>query len=255
MTRRMFPNDPPLITFTKDFRQLVHGDVLPGRTVTLIYDAERLPDERSEEQGRKAWTIRAFYKFLEHGEVRATDLWSETGAILTKVGNDPGEGTMMICRVDLPQDADHLTVWFLNTGKSGAQFWDSNFGRNYIFRFVVEDLHIHFAEVFHDPHDPLSWFRIEVLASPEISDLAVLYRIMNQPSAVLEEDVRLPLTPGPPDSEGRCKWSASTPVPENAVVRFTLAYNTYGNPHADTNSGNGYLTWIGAEPNPQAGVV
>lgn len=256
MTRRMFPNDPPQITFTKDYRQLVHGDLLPGRTVKLIYDADRLPYERSEEQGQKAWTVKAFYKFVEQGEVRATDLWSESGVVLTKVTNDPGEGTMMICDIDLPPDADHLTVWFLNTGKSGAQFWDSNFGKNYIFRFVVEDLHIDLAEVVHDPKDPLSWFRIEMLASSEVSGLAVLYRIMNDPSAVREEDTRLPLIPtGPPDSEGKCKWSATAPVPENAVVRFTLAYDSYENPHADTNSGKGYLTWIGAERNPQAGVV
>lgn len=256
MTRRMFPNDPPQITFTKDFRQLIHGDLLPGRTVTLLYDAERLPLERSEEQGQKAWTIKGFYRFTEQGEARATDMWSETGAILTKVSDDTGEGTMMICRIDLPPDADHLTVWFLNTGKSGAQYWDSNSGRNYVFRFVVEDLLIDSVEVVHDPKDPMSWFRIEVKASQEVSGLGVLYRIMNDPAAVREVDTLLPLTPaGPPDSEGKCKWSGSAPVPENAVVRFTMAYNSYGNPHADTNNGKGYLTWIGSKPDPQAGVL
>jgi hypothetical protein len=256
MTRRMFPNDPPSILFTRDFRQLLHGDILPGRTVTLVYDAERLPHERSEEQGQKAWTIRAFYKFLEQGDVHSTDLWSESGTVRTKVTNDPGEGTMMIGRINLPPDADHLTVWFLNTGKSGAEFWDSNVSRNYVFRFVTEDLRIEFAQVVPDANDPLNWFRIEVLATDEVSDLAVLYRIMNDPSAVRELDVRLPLdAQGSSDFAGDRRWSGSAPVPEHAVVRFTLAYTSYGNPHADTNSGKGYLTWPGAQSNPQAGVV
>ena len=52
--RRMFPNDPPSITFTKDHRQLVHGDLLPGREVTIVFDAERLPNERSQDHGKKA---------------------------------------------------------------------------------------------------------------------------------------------------------------------------------------------------------
>lgn len=251
----MFPNDPPQITFTKDYRLLVHGHLLPGRTVRLSYDAERLPNERSEEQGQKAWTIKAFYKFQDQGEVHATDLWSETGTILTKTGDEPGEGTMMVGTIDLPLDAGNLVLWFLNTGKSGAQFWDSNNGRNYVFRFVVEDLDITSVEVVHDAHDPLSWFRIEVAATPEVNDPAVLYRIMNDPSAPRDVDHRLPLTAGPTDSAGKRRWSGTASVPEGAVVRFTLAFTAHGDPHADTNSGNGYLTWAGAQRNTEAGVL
>ncbi|HLK66128.1 MAG TPA: DUF6209 family protein [Bryobacteraceae bacterium] len=249
MIRRMFPNDPPRITFTKDFHQLVHGTLLPGRAVTIVYDADRLPHERSEYNGQKAWSIQAFYKFIENGEVRVAELWSETGTVLTKLSNDPGEGTMMMCRIDVPADADHLTIWFLNTGRSGADYWDSNYGANYIFRFVVEDLQLDFAEVAHGS------FRIELTASSEVSDLAVLYRIMNDPSAIREVDTRQPLTASEPDGAGNRRWSGSAAVPENAVVRFTLAYTAYGNPHADTNSGKGYLTWSGAKADPQAGVV
>jgi hypothetical protein len=251
----MFPNDPPSITFTKDFKQLVHGDLQPGKTVTLIYDAERLPNERSQEQEQKAWTIQVFYKFFEQGEVRATDLWSETGTVLGKMSNDPGEGTMMIGRIDLPPDADHLTVWFLNTGKSGAQYWDSNFGKNYVFRFVVDDLHIESVGVARDATSPMSWFEINILALPEVYDLAVIYRIMNDPAQSRSDD-RLALTPAAStDTQGKRNWSGRAPVPETAVVRFTLAYNAYGNPHADTNNGKGYLTWNGAVRNLEAGVL
>jgi hypothetical protein len=182
-------------------------------------------------------------------------MWTETGAIQTKMSNDTGEGTILVCRIEVPQYTDHLSIWFLNTGKSGAQYWDSNFGKNYIFRFVVEDLENEHVEIVHDPNGPLSWFNVEVTASPDVSDLAVLYRIMNDPAAS-QEDKRLPLTPeGPPDGAGKRKWKGSAPVPEKAVVRFTFAYNAYGNPHTDTNSGKGYLTWRGAERDTQAGVL
>jgi hypothetical protein len=254
--RRMFPNDPPSITFTKDHRQLVHGDLLPGREVTIVYDAERLPHERSQDHGRKAWTIRCFYKFVENGTVSSTDLWSETGKILSKISNEPGEGTMMLSRINIPDDADHLTLWFLNTGKSGAEYWDSNFGRNYIFRFVVEDINITDVGVEHDAKKPVSNFHIEVEASPEVDEVTVLYRIMNGPGSPKEQDIPLPLNmTGTPAPTQKRRWSGTTAVPEGAVVRFTVTYNSYGNPHADTNSGKGYLTWEGAKANREAGVI
>jgi hypothetical protein len=100
--RRMFSDDPPRLLFTKDFRHLLHGDLLPGREVTIVYDAERLPGEQSYVNGRCAWTVRCFYKFVEQGPVHSIDLWSETGEIRTKISNEPGEGTMMIGRIALP---------------------------------------------------------------------------------------------------------------------------------------------------------
>jgi hypothetical protein len=253
MTRRMFPNDPPRITFTKDFGVHVHGDLKPGRTVTLLYDAERLPHERSTHNGQKDWTIQACYKFEEQGRVRAMDLWSETGTILHKVSNEIGEGTMMTGRIDLPDDADHLTLWFLNTGGSGAIYWDSNYGRNYIFRFIVEDLHVESVEVVSDGKAPFSRFKIEMMALPEVTDLTVEYRIMND--RALQVDQKLPLVPGPLNDKGERPWSGQAAVPENAVVRFTLFYNAYDYSHTDTNSGNGYLTWTGATRNIEAGVL
>lgn len=255
MARRLFRDDRPTITFTRDFRQLVHGNLEPGKSVMIVYDAERLPNERSVDNGQKGWAIRALYKFTEQGEVHATDLWSETGEILTKVGYEPGEGTMMICSIDLPADADHLTLWFLNTGKSGAQFWDSNFGRNYIFRFVANDFHVTSVRVVRDTTKPISWFELQIVARPEIYDLIALYRIMNDPAQANTEQ-HLALTPSSSlNSEGLRPWSGRSTVPEKAVVQFIITYNAFGNAHSDTNSGKGYLTWPGAVRNIEAAVL
>jgi hypothetical protein len=251
----MFPNDPPRIVFTKDFRLLVHGDLGPGRTVTIIYDAERLAGQPPDEESSEDWTIKVFYKFQEEGQVHETELWSETGTILSKLTDEPGEGTMLQCSIDLPADADHLTIWFLKIDQSGAEHWDSNLGRNYTFRFVVEDLHVDSVGVAGGPESPVAEFHIAVSALPEVEDLAVLYSIMNNQSKGREER-RMPLVRSDSlDPGGKGKWSGSTAVPEKAVVRFTFSYNAYGNPHADTNSGKGYLTWTGAHTSAEAGVL
>jgi hypothetical protein len=149
-----------------------------------------------------------------------------------------------------------LTLWFLNTGASGAEYWDSNYGRNYVFRFTVEDVEIASVGVERQADAPMSRFQIEVSASPEVEDLSVLYRIMNDPAAPKGQDARLPLRREPsPDPARAQKWSASVPVPAGAVVRFALAYIAYGNPHTDSNNQRGYLTWAGAQPDREAGVV
>jgi hypothetical protein len=253
--RRMFAGDPPRITFTKDFRQLVHGDLRPGSVVTLVYDADRLPDERSEVEGRKAWTIRAYYQFSEQGQIGTIDLWSETGEVLTKRSTEVGEGTMMTGRITIPADAESLTIWFVNTGSSGAEYWDSHFGQNYQFRFVVEDLEIDSVAMTRDPKGEAAQFQISVTAESEVSELAATYRVMNHdaPTAPLH---RLPLAPleqrTPADKR---QWQGSAPVPPDAAVRFTLSYRIDGEIHTDTNSGYGYLTWPGAERNVEAGVL
>ncbi len=260
MTRRLFSNDPARIIFTKDFRVVVRGDLQAGRPAKILYDAARLPSERSEENGAKAWTIKAFYKFIEQGPVHEIDLQEGLGTMQTKMSNDTGEGTIMSCHITIPPGVDHVTLWFLNTGKSGAEYWDSNFGRNYIFRFMVDDFQVDSVEVVADPAKPLAWFRIETTAAPDVTGIEVEYRVVNQPAGVPVRELNPPrsltLTPvGSPDGSGKRKWSGSAPVPQNAVIKFSFQYTAWGNVHYDTNSGQDYTTWPGAKRDPQAGVL
>ena len=104
MIQRSFLNDPPKITFTKDRKEYVHGNLVPNREVTLWYDADRLPVERSSANGHPAWTIQAFYRFSDSGEIHQVDMWSEEGKIRTKYSNEAGEGTMLVCRLTIPDD-------------------------------------------------------------------------------------------------------------------------------------------------------
>jgi len=81
-----------------------------------------------------------------------------------------------------------------------------------------------------------------------------VYSIVNDPATAAAEKRRLLLKPAAElDDNGRRLWTAATPVPGAAVIRFELNYLAYGNPHADNNSGKGYLTWSGAKADPEAG--
>lgn len=252
MTRRLFSNDPPRIIFTKDFRVIVHGDLGPSRTAKVLYDSSRLPEECT--------TIKAFYKFVEAGRVHEVDLWTESGAIQTKMSLDTAEGNIRVCNINIPQGVDHVSLWFLGTEPSGAQSWDSNFGKNYIFRFMVEDFDVDVVEVKPDPTKPMAWFHAEVTAVPDVADISVVYSVVNeQPGTHAHEEhphEYLGLAAaGSPDASGKRKWSGSAPVPQNAVIKYSFLYTAWGNIHTDTNSSHGYVTWPGAKRDIQAGVL
>src|SRR5262249_12279609 len=148
----------------------------------------------------------------------------------------------------------HITLWFQNTGKSGAEYWDSRHGANYLFRFVAEDFHVDSVKVLSDPAKPLGWFHIDLTAAADVSAISVIYRVANDPAQ--PADVTLPLTAAPsPVPSGSRKWSGSAPVPPDAVVKFTFRYSAWGHEHTDTNNGSEYVTWKGAKPERLAGVL
>jgi len=63
MFRRTFEGNAPHITFTADWRETTFGNLVPGRTVQILYDPARLPQERSSYNGMPTWSITAYYQF------------------------------------------------------------------------------------------------------------------------------------------------------------------------------------------------
>lgn len=252
MTRRLFFNDPPRIVFKRDFSVLVRGDLHAGVSATVLYDVSRMLPGSSDNDPK----VTAFYKFVEQGPVHQVDLETGMGTIQTKMSNDTGEGNVIQCHIDIPSGVDHVTIWFRGRYASGAEQWDSNFGRNFIFRFMVEDFHVDKAEVVRDATKPIAWFRMDVTAAAEVTDIGVDYQVVNQSEGFQSRHEFLALSPaGIPDAEGGRKWSGSAPVPQNAVIKLTFRYHAWGNEHWDTNTGHGYTTWPGAERDPGAGVL
>src|SRR3954469_461018 len=140
MFRRTFADNAPHITFTKNWEQLPFGNLVPGSTVVIAYDPNRLPNERSNYNGAPTWSITAFYRFSQNGPIASQQLEIQTGDVVTRFSDDPVEATMMTTSIDIPSDAAELMLWFINSGQSGFQYWDSDNGQNYIFRFTSIDI-------------------------------------------------------------------------------------------------------------------
>ena len=241
MIHRALEGKPAHITFTMGFRQVAKGDLQPGKKFTIYYDAERLPNERSTYQGEPAWSITAYVKFSETGQPHPYVLESRTGHVRRKLTNRSGSGTIMEAHVPVPLNASEVILWFVNTGRSGAVYYDSDYGRNYWFRFVQNDIRVLSDQVVSDPQTPYSGFGVQVSAASALTGVSVHYRVLNMPKNPMEATVPLQLT-GPSRAGNLNLWSiAEVVVPYRSVISFDILYTTEGRTFVDNNHGRGYL--------------
>jgi hypothetical protein len=128
----------PQLVFKGDFQQDVTGEIKSGSNVAIVFDAERLPLERSlDAKGKPVWKISAFYQFLPGGEVNNINLLAEKSAARKKV-KEINEKTILKGVFRVPSGSEEAVIWFLNTGNSGNEYYDSDFGNNYRFPVLPE---------------------------------------------------------------------------------------------------------------------
>jgi hypothetical protein len=127
------PSDAlPQIVFKGDFQLDVNGEIKSGSEVAILFDAERLPVERSlDEKGKPAWTISAFYRFSPSTEVASIDLASEKNGSSKK--EKAGEKTFLKGIFTVPSGSEEAVIWFRGTGSAGDEYYDSDYGKNYRF--------------------------------------------------------------------------------------------------------------------------
>jgi hypothetical protein len=113
------------VVFTNDWQQSVTGPLKRGQSFTLLYDSNRLPRERSTYNGLPTWNILAHVQFAPHRTVTQVALQT------------PGTDEILKAHIDIPADTTEVILWFSNSGRSGQEYWDSNFEKNY--RFSVND--------------------------------------------------------------------------------------------------------------------
>ncbi len=136
----------PQLVFNGDFQQAVTGEIKSGSDVAIVFDAERLPFERSlDAKGKPAWTISAFYQSLPGGEVNKINLLSEKPAGRKKA-KDANEATILKGVFTVPSGSEETVIWFLNTGDTGNEYYDSDFGKNYRFPVLPETVETEVAE-------------------------------------------------------------------------------------------------------------
>ncbi len=239
MFRRTFEGNAPHITFTADWRETPFGDLVPGRTVQIQYDANRLPEERSSYNGSPTWSITAYYQFAANGPVQSKQLEMPAGEPPRRFAADSAEASFMTTAIDVPEGASELIMWFLNTGRSGMQYWDSAYGANYVFRFTSLDIQGEEASVSSDPATPYSGFNVSMTALPEVANPSVTFTVANAPPDQPFEG-NVPLTAGDVVNARRA-WSVSgVAVPYQARVRFSFRYTVNGRTFIDDNDGTGF---------------
>lgn len=218
MFRRTFEANRPHITFAAYGQQRVTGNFVPGSTVAVDYDPGRIPGAKS---------ITAFYQFGANTPVASKQLEVTTGEIVERYSDDPVEATMVTTTIDIPADAPSLTMWF-----SSDAGWDSDNGRNYVFRFTSLDVQGEHA------HVDGTAFSVELTTLPFIESVSVNYAVINNPGQEYRGSV--PLTPGALEN-GRIAWSATNiTVPSGATVRFSFVYRVEGRTFEDDNDGHGF---------------
>jgi hypothetical protein len=249
---------PADITFTLDFHEIVTGDLLPGTRFWIRYDPLRIvPPEDDYHFGDPGRPILAHIQFHLRGPTTTLPLESRVGVYQApQIDVDiTGQGTMLHAWSEVPKDAQEVVIWFSYVDRSGITHWDSEYGDNYVFRFLTRDLAILDAVVMSDPQTPYSNFGVRVAAVPAISKITVRFRTLNDPSkSSSRSEVELQRT-SETDDHGIAIWSNSTtPVPYHAVIAFDLVYIVDGRSFTNDNQGR-YFIATGPPEVPVAGAA
>ena len=114
------------LAFNKDFTHEQHGALRPGGRLTLDYDLARLPQcQGSTYNGQPAWATEAFVRFYPGNEIVQGGLNYTYGTTVHPV----------TFSADIPENATSASIWFRTKGRNCDVVYDSNFSRNYDFRF------------------------------------------------------------------------------------------------------------------------
>ncbi|HEX8823426.1 MAG TPA: DUF6209 family protein [Archangium sp.] len=224
------------IYFTHIWTQRIEGELKPGSKLSIYYDPHRMPLAPNYLFGTPDQPITVHVKFSENGPVHDKVLWSPAG-ILRHVDKDPtGYGSMLFQDFVIPADAEELVVWFDYRSSDGQVHYDSDYGRNFRFRFLTRDVRVH--PVPSSENGSARQLRLAV--NPRATHVSVRYRVLEKgvPSHVREA----PLTDtGARDSEGHRIWLLPNSVlPSGAPVFFDLAYHLNGHTYVDDNSGRSF---------------
>lgn len=214
------------IEFSKDWKELIKGELKAGSSFDIIYDSERLPKIRDTYNLMPAWGIFAYVKFNSD-----TDNY-----FLEKELEKTNKLNKMTQIFDIPQQAEEMTIWFKNIGRSERIAYDSDYGKNFIFRFPEKDiLNVNpkltrlwessesSFTVYIDTHAKVDYINIraKIEKDNEIEDLHI---------NCAHEDIKR-------DSKGFYLYST---VPYGAKISFYIIYWVDGRKYIANNNGEMY---------------
>lgn len=240
MSRRISTGKSPHIIFTYDFHQLVYGELLADRDCTLSYDPLRIvPADDSYQFGDPSRPIIAHVQCQPSPNVHNVVLQSRTGKLHDIDIDYMGQGSMLHGQFHTPADCEEVVIWFSYQDWTGGTRWDSDYGANYRFRFVSQDLKFLSSEV--ESGDAVDQLKVQLAAAPAIERVIVRYRIVND-TATPTQEYLVELSPTiQRDFEGGRLWSLAMPLPHGAVVAYDVLYFLRGCRFKDDNSGRYFV--------------
>jgi hypothetical protein len=240
MIERISRGKPPHIIFTYDFHQLVYGELLAGVDCTLSYDPFRIvPADDSYQFGDPSRPITAHIQFQPNPSVQDIVLQSRTGKLHDIDSDYTGQGSMLHGHFHILAHCDEVVAWFSYQDRTGRTRWDSDYGANYRFRFVSEELEFLVSAI--ELGDAVEQLKVTLAADPEIERVIVRYRIVNDRTKPTHEYL-VELSPANQrHSDGRSIWTLATPLPRGAVVAYDVLYFVGGRKFKDDNSGRYFV--------------
>jgi Family of unknown function (DUF6209) len=129
------------------------GRLRPGGLLRIEYDPLRLlNDDRPRD-------VVSHVRFEPSGEERSTVLRLPVSAVQTR----PHRPQLAAYEITIPDDASLVELWFERRGSTGADGWDSRYGRNYRFSITRDGLPVPEASVLLRPEATVDSGRISVL--------------------------------------------------------------------------------------------
>ncbi|MDB5313823.1 MAG: hypothetical protein JWO38_8025 [Gemmataceae bacterium] len=237
----------PQLSFTRnpatnEFREGVTGWFLRGHPLTISYDPTRVvPPGDDYRFGDPARPVVAHVQFREDGPVTAVRLESWIGTPTTAAPTSAGRAPKLQGRIDIPDDAEWVTVWVTYTRPDGTTLYDSSFGRNFRFRFYHDELAVLRSDVVPKPGSGGGRLAVRVATDPAVERVVVRYRVLTDPPPPAPTSVDLRRT-GEDDPEGRTIWEApDVAVPADRVTAFDFVYFAADRPFKDNNQGQFFL--------------
>jgi Family of unknown function (DUF6209) len=180
MIKRAFTSLPPRITFTRDYHELVRGDLRPGTDVRLRYDPARIvPSGEDYVFGDPAHRIKVHIIFPPSRDLVTIPLHSRTGMLTDPAIDVTGVGNMLTATAHVPEDATSIVMWFTHNGPYGPTNYDSDEGRN--FHFGFNSLQIKPLAATVGPGSlGADLFTVKVSVVPEVHRVVVHMRIVDE---------------------------------------------------------------------------
>jgi Family of unknown function (DUF6209) len=245
------PSNPARVTFTRDFHELMRGNLRPGAPLLVRYDPARIiPPGDPYVFGDPRAPIQVHAAFRDGGSAVSAVLTSPVGVLPHPAVDATGRGSMLTATLDCPPDADDVRLWFSYVGPTGETFYDSDHGKNFRFGFTGREFRVLAATVTrHDGDGTLFTARVETRADVERVTARVRvvgFAVFGARNVDLTRDATAVSTPS---------WiSWSTPrlgVPAGYAVQAKFYYWRHDVAYKDDNNGRYYLAYE-APPPPAA---